>query len=108
MLQQFTCNICGKTQRVDADLFGRETESCGVCKSTVRYRSLIHNLSLALFGESLTLLNFPENPRIRGVGMSDWDGLARPLAKKLDYIKTYLDQEPRLDLKELREGQRGR
>ena len=40
--------------------------------------------------------------------MSDWDGFAIPLAQKLDYVKTYYDQEPRLDLKHLTELQQGR
>jgi SAM-dependent methyltransferase len=103
----FTCNICGSRQQADASSFGRESPNCDRCGSTVRYRSLIHHLSLALFGKSLALPDFPSSPRIRGVGMSDWDGFASALAKKLDYTKTYFDQEPRLDLKNLAPGQHG-
>ena len=88
-------------------MFGRETPTCGACSSSVRYRSLIHNLSLALFDKSVILPDFPENREIRGVGMSDWDGFALPLAKKLDYTRTYFDQEPRLDLKNLTSDQKG-
>jgi SAM-dependent methyltransferase len=54
------------------------------------------------------LPDFPENRAIRGVGMSDWDGFAKPLAKKLDYTKTYYNQEPRLDLKNVNSDQGGR
>jgi SAM-dependent methyltransferase len=104
----FICNVCGERQRADIAMFGRETPTCGVCCSSVRYRSLIHNLSLALFDRSLILPDFPENREIRGVGMSDWDGFAVPLAQKLDYTRTYFDQEPRLDLKNLTSEQRGR
>ena len=104
---EFTCNICGKHVRADAASFGRESPNCEACHSTIRYRSLIHNLSLALFGKSIVLANFPTNRRIRGVGMSDWDGLALPLAQKLDYTRTYYDKEPQLDLKNLAAGQRG-
>jgi SAM-dependent methyltransferase len=39
--------------------------------------------------------------------MSDWDGFAGQLAQKLDYTKTYFDQEPRLDLKHLTPQQCG-
>jgi hypothetical protein len=104
----FTCNVCGSRQRADITMFGRETPTCGACYSSVRYRSLIHNLSLALFDRSVILPDFPENREIRGVGMSDWDGFAVPLAKKLDYTRTYFDQEPRLDLKNLTSDQGGR
>jgi SAM-dependent methyltransferase len=54
------------------------------------------------------LPDFPKNRGIRGVGMSDWDGFAVPLAKKLDYTRTYFDQEPRLDLKNINSDQCGR
>ena len=104
----FTCNICGARQQAEIASFGRETPTCGSCHSTVRYRSLIHNLSLALFDRSMTLPDFPKNRDIRGVGMSDWDGFAVPLAQKLDYTRTYFDQEPRLDLKNPSEGLGGR
>ena len=103
----FICNICGKRQQVDTASFGRESPNCANCHSTVRYRSLIHNLSLALFQKTTILPDFPRNRRIRGVGMSDWDGFAPLLAEKLAYTKTYFDREPRLDLKHLRADQRG-
>jgi len=103
---EFTCNICGNFERADAASFGRESPNCGVCSSSIRYRSLVHHLSLALFGKSIILPDFPKNRRIRGVGMSDWDNLAIPLAQKLDYTRTYFDHEPRLDLKNLAADQR--
>lgn len=103
----FTCNICGGAQAAEPGDFGRETPNCKRCESTVRYRSLIHNLSLALFQKSFTLPEFPTDRKIRGAGMSDWDGFAIPLAKKLDYTKTYFDREPRLDLKQIAGAQRG-
>ena len=104
----FTCNICGSRQRAGIEMFNRETPSCRKCDSTVRYRSLIHNLSLALFQTSIVLPEFPRRTEIKGVGMSDWDGFAPLLAKKLDYTRTYFDREPRLDIKNLTDSQRGR
>src|SRR2546427_4991503 len=77
----FTCNIGGNLERAEAASFGRESSNCGVCSSSIRYRSLVHHLSLALFGKSIILRDFPQNRRIRGVGMSDWDNLAIPLAQ---------------------------
>jgi SAM-dependent methyltransferase len=106
-MPNFICNICGSEQSASAEQFGRETPSCQTCQSSVRYRSLIHNLSLALFRKSITLPKFPTNRKIKGVGMSDWDGFAVVLAQKLDYTRTYFDQDPRLDLKCLTAAQRG-
>jgi SAM-dependent methyltransferase len=63
-------------------------------------------LSQALFHKDLALKDFPERRNIRGVGMSDWDGFMG-LTAKLDYTRTWLDQEPRLDLKHLTNQQRG-
>jgi SAM-dependent methyltransferase len=89
------------------ETFDRETPNCRNCHSTVRYRSLIHNLSLALFQTSIVLPDFPKKKGIKGVGMSDWDGFAPLLAQKLDYTTTYFDRQPRLDLTHPTEAQRG-
>lgn len=93
----FRCNVCGadapRPERLD-----RETPSCPTCGSTPRFRSVVHALSLGLFGESLVLPDFPTRPDLRGVGLSDWSGYAVPLAAKLGYSNTYLHTEPRLDI----------
>jgi SAM-dependent methyltransferase len=77
---------------------GREKRSCSECGSTVRCRQIVHLLSVALFGQSLALPDFPERPDIKGVGMSDWNGYAVPLASKCNYQNTYYDEEPKLDI----------
>ncbi len=46
----------------------------------------------------MPLNDFPVNKSISGIGMSDWDGYALPLAEKLDYQNTFYHQEPRLDI----------
>lgn len=61
-------------------------------------RSVIHALAVELFGEALILPDFPEDPSIVGLGLSDWDGYAIPLAAKLGYTNTYYHQEPLLDI----------
>jgi SAM-dependent methyltransferase len=61
-------------------------------------RAMIHALSVALFGESIALPDFPMNKGIRGLGMSDWDGYAVPLSEKLNYTNTFYHKEPRLDI----------
>ena len=51
-----------------------------------------------LFGKSLRLEDFPLSPRLRGVGMSDWEGYAARLAERVGYTNTFLHKEPRLDI----------
>ncbi len=86
----------------------RDIISCSHCGSTVRRRSIVQILSIELFGQSLALPDFPVRRDLRGLGMSDWDGYAIPLAAKFDYENTYHHREPRLDITHIdadREGQ---
>jgi SAM-dependent methyltransferase len=64
-------------------------------------RSVIHALSMELFGEPLTLPQYPHDKSIKGIGMSDWDGYAIPLAEKLGYTNTYYHTEPKLDITQI-------
>ena len=98
---KFNCNICGAYNVTNLNNLSREIASCYGCGSTVRMRSIVHVLSMELFGESHILKDFPENKNIKGVGMSDWDGYANPLASKLDYTNTYFHQEPMLDVTDI-------
>lgn len=94
----YRCNVCGGRCVTPVDQLGRETESCPGCGSTVRMRSVIHALSMVIFKESIALPDFPPRPDIRGLGLSDWDGYAVPLARKLRYTNTFYHKEPRLDI----------
>jgi SAM-dependent methyltransferase len=94
----FLCNICGTASGVRPGQLQREVASCPTCNSTVRFRSVIHVLSVELFGESLVLPDFPVRKEIRGIGMSDWSLYAMPLAEKLDYTNTSFDEQPSLDI----------
>lgn len=97
--RRFTCNVCGSRASIDRHQeFSREGDTCEICHSTVRMRSVVHHLSMALFGRSLPLPKFPERPDISGVGLSDWDEYAKRLAARLDYTNTFYHQEPLLDI----------
>lgn len=98
---RFRCNICGEVNEAVPDALTREDSSCAFCRSNVRFRSMIHVLSLGLFGRSLALDEFPEDKRIKGVGLSDWNGYASRLARKLDYTNTFYHMEPRLDINDI-------
>lgn len=94
----FTCNICGNANQCEAAKIGRETPSCSSCGSTVRMRSIVHVLSHELFGRCMPIAEFPSEPRLRGIGTSDWQGYASRLAKRLDYTNTFYHQEPKVDI----------
>ena len=94
----YRCNICGRKCVTPIEQLGRETASCPGCGSTVRMRSVIYALSRVLFDESLALPDFPARPDVRVMGLSDWDGYAIPLARKLGYTNTFYHKDPRLDI----------
>lgn len=102
---RFRCNICGQTASFPRTLFARERWSCVNCGSNIRWRSIIHALSLELFGESKALCNFPIMKSIRGVGMSDWEGYAGQLEEKFNYTNTYYHREPLLDITKINDSQ---
>lgn len=105
---QFRCNICGKKTSFPRDEISRECWSCFNCGSNVRWRSVVHALSSELFGTSLVLPDFPSRPDLVGFGMSDWDGYAIQLKRKLTYSNTYYHQEPFLDITSIDPSQFGR
>lgn len=104
----FRCNICGKLNSFPRAELKRETPSCRHCGSTLRWRSIIHALSMEIFGRSLALPDFPHLPDLAGVGLSDWEGYAGPLAEKLNYVNTFYHQEPHLDITSLKPEQVGK
>jgi hypothetical protein len=93
---RFICNICSQSNVRPTRSLAREEESCSSCKSSVRSRSLIHALSVELFGESLVLNDFPELKSLRGLGISDKTDYAERLEHKFDYRNTYYDRPPQL------------
>jgi SAM-dependent methyltransferase len=101
----FRCNICGGKTSYPRNLFSRERWSCVYCGSNIRWRSIIHALSLELFGKSKPLCDFPLMKDIRGVGMSDWEGYANLLEEKFNYTNTYYHQEPLLDITNINDSQ---
>lgn len=93
---KYRCNICGRACETPMVDLGREKSSC-ICGSTVRSRSIVHLLSIELFGHSLALPDFPVRPDLLGWGMSDF-GYSELLPHKLNYVNTYYHKEPRLDI----------
>ena len=94
----FVCNICGAQNQSAPEAIGREVITCTTCGSILRWRSIIAALSVSLYGRSIPLVEFPKNPEMKGLGMSDWDGYASRLANVFDYTNTFYDVEPRFDV----------
>jgi SAM-dependent methyltransferase len=97
-LARFQCNVCSKYNSFPREKLRREQWSCVHCGSTVRFRSIVHVLSMELFGQSLPIAEFPHRPDLVGVGLSDWDGYANRLADKLSYTNTFFHKDPFLDI----------
>lgn len=94
----FECNVCGAMTMAPIDDSGREAAACSHCACNTRHRSMIHILTLHLYGKSMTLPSLPARPDISGLGMSDYHSYAIPLASKFNYTNTFYHQEPRLDI----------
>jgi len=105
----FLCNICGcRSHGVGRDQArNREWQSCTTCRSSLRMRSLMFALGAELFGSPRVLQAFPLDKRIRGIGMSDWEGYAVRLAERLDYVNTFYHAQPRLDIADVPESEFG-
>jgi SAM-dependent methyltransferase len=97
----FHCNVCGRHNFVELDTLDRETKSCGSCRSSARWRAVVDVLARELFGESVPLPDFPIRRDLHGIGLSDWPGYSGPLAERFDYVNTFYDEEPQLDIAEI-------
>ncbi len=95
-LPRFICNVCNSS--CSAETLDRDIPSCGKCHSNVRFRWAVQALSTALFGRELPLKEFPRDRKIRGIGLSDWEPIAKVLSKRFDYKNTFFHREPRLDI----------
>lgn len=96
----FKCNICGTLNLENTSKLGREVASCSGCNSSVRQRSLIHSLSIALFGESISCDEFRLEHQKAGIGLSVPEIIAEKFLenKNLGFINTYYYKEPLLDI----------
>lgn len=94
---RFRCNICATTNVVPLAALQRETRSCWRCGSNLRYRGLVHALSVRLFGRSLGLPEWPLDGRA-GIGFSDDRCYANRLARRGGYLNTWYHKPPQVDI----------
>lgn len=71
-------------------------------------RSVMHALSMEIYGKPLILEDYPINKSLVGLGMSDWEGYANRLAEKFCYTNTYYHTSPHLDITDIPHELEGR
>lgn len=96
------CNICGFRLNVPLDVISeRETRSCSMCGSTLRFRALMAALQSELDGDHRirVLERVPKRKHLKGIGMSDASVYAHALRRKFDYTNTFFHIQPKLDIR---------
>ena len=95
----FVCNVCGTLHCERVAKFHRELAACPVCGASARFRGMVAALGQVLhMPAQVPLIDWPERPDVRGLGMSDWPGYADVLARKMAYVNTHFDKPPYLDI----------
>jgi len=94
----FRCNLCGAANSSDLAALTREASSCTACGSNVRFRAIARLVTLELLGGEIALCDAPVRKDLAGLGLSDADAYAVPLAAKFAYVNTWFHTEPRLDI----------
>jgi SAM-dependent methyltransferase len=103
----FLCNVCGTRNDATLSSLDREARSCAGCGSNVRFRSVVRLVVRETLGADLVLPGLKPNKQIRGLGLSDDELYAPALARKLDYVNTYFDRKPRLDIADVEPSRYG-
>jgi SAM-dependent methyltransferase len=98
MMDQFTCNICGTENHIDAGHKHRELSACVGCGSNARFRALMLSLVYALKGRYAGLHELEMDKSVAGLGCSDSDVYGSRLRNLFSYTNTYLHTEPQLDI----------
>ncbi|OGS99138.1 MAG: hypothetical protein A3F73_03705 [Gallionellales bacterium RIFCSPLOWO2_12_FULL_59_22] len=93
----FRCNVCGRMSVVGEAKLTREEATCR-CGSSVRLRSIVHVLTLELFGKSLAIPDIPVCHGLVGIDMSGAANYAERLVGRIGYVNTFLHKEPCLDI----------
>jgi SAM-dependent methyltransferase len=104
----FVCNLCGTPNAGTLGELSREALTCSHCGSNVRFRAMGYLVTREVLGQPIPLPDFGENKAIVGVGMSDAEAYAKPLAQKFSYENTFYHTDPHLDIAEIDESRVGR
>lgn len=101
-LTPFLCNVCGTKNRLPPERLTREDGNCEKCSCYGRLRAMVYAVTAHFSPDEIVLSRMTPKKRIRGLGCSDWSwgewGYAQRLAEKFDYVNTFYDRSPQLDL----------
>jgi len=96
-LTPFVCNVCGAANRLPTRRLTREDGHCTACNCYGRLRAMMYAVTDRFSPDQLILARMSPKKHIRGIGCSDW-GYDKLLGEKFDYVNSFYDREPRLDL----------
>src|SRR5690349_12515432 len=94
----FFCNLCGTPNSGTLRELSREALTCTHCGSNVRFRAMGYLVTKEVLGRPAALPDVAADKSISGVGLSDAENYARPLAEKFDYTNTFYHTDPHLDI----------
>jgi SAM-dependent methyltransferase len=104
----FLCNLCGTPNSGTLAQLSREALTCTHCGSNVRFRAMGHLVVTEVLGRPLALPSVAADKSIAGVGLSDAENYAKPLAEKFDYQNTFYHTDPHLDIADIDDSRVGR
>jgi SAM-dependent methyltransferase len=93
----FLCNVCGTSNYLPRRRLTREDGHCANCGCWGRLRAMMYAVTARFSPDEVVLARMKPRKDIRGIGCSDW-GYVDLMAEKFDYVNTFYDHEPRLDL----------
>lgn len=100
----YTCPVCSTINTIKTSEIHREGNACNGCGCNTRFRATILSLLAGLSTDSepsYELSKVRQRMTINGIGISDSEAYAAPLALKFNYINTYLHKDPRLDIEDI-------
>jgi SAM-dependent methyltransferase len=104
----YRCNLCGTGNSNTLAELAREVPSCTHCGSTVRTRAMGYLVTREVLGRPAVLTELAPHPAIAGIGLTDADAYAKPLAAAFAYENTWFHTEPRLDITQIDASREGR
>jgi SAM-dependent methyltransferase len=104
----FRCNLCATPNEGTLAALSREALTCTHCGSNVRFRAMAYLVTREVLGRPMVLPDLPLRKDIAGIGLSDAEAYAKPLAEKFSYENTFYHTEPRLDIADIDETRVGR
>lgn len=102
------CNLCGTPNRGTLAQLSRETLTCTHCGSNVRFRAMAYLVTREVLGRAAPLPSLAPRKDIAGIGMSDAEAYARPLATAFDYVNSFYHTQPHLDITDIADAHVGR